>query len=469
MVATAWLGMGGVATGQTEQTSEKLQIPVRVLNQTQPNQQMMEMTGVITSATPDNPMAHYQRSRLRRWEVDREVDAEDSVVGIELTTPVGPIRIRYDVLVEGKSFRAGREKIIDQLLAIAHGQSSETALEDASKGKARMVAYAKSRGDRATRYELRRRIADLANGPALLWTSQDFGADRIETHILFALIDADEDGVISTAEIESVDTIFNRADENSDKRIELTELHSRLKPRSARRRSKSQAVRWRSWDANRSEHAEDLGVHVGFNKTLGESMLRLDDCVLDQPWGKSTADLSPIGGQESVGQAVLLSHPTVTIALTAVAEASASETNQISVGVTAEGNALFRHLDQDGNQNLSKREVNDCRDQLLKLDRNADQAVDVSELPVLLRVGVARGAVVHQALQERLEIVQLSEDSGDSTPAIEAPQWFYSMDQDEDRMLSRTEFLGDRDAFDSFDKDKDQLISEKESLQLLFE
>lgn len=452
--------------GQTERTSEKLRIPVRGLDQAQPDQQMMEMTGFISSAPPENPLAHYQRSRLRRWEVEREVDAKDSVVGIELTTPAGPIRIRYDVLIEGKSFRAGREKTVDQLLAIAHGQSSETALEEASKGKARMVAYAKSRGDRATRYELRRRIADLANGPALLWTSQDFAADRIETHILFALIDADEDGVISTTEIESVDTIFNRADTNSDNRIELTELHSRLKPRSARRKSKSQTVGWRSWDANQSEHAEDLGVHVGFNKTLSQSILRLDDCVLAEPWEKSTAGLSPIGGgQESVGQAILLSHPTVTIALAAVAEAPANDTNQISVGVTAEGNALFRHLDQDANQNLSQREINEFRDQLLKLDRNADQAVDVSELPVLLRVGVARGAVVHQTLQERMAIVRSSEDSGDSRPTLVAPEWFYSMDQDEDRMLSRTEFLGGRDAFDGFDKDKDELISVKEALK----
>ena len=112
---------------------------------------------------------------------------------------------------------------------------------------------------------------------------------------MFALIDADEDGVISTTEIESVDTIFNRADTNSDNRIELTELHSRLKPRSARRKSKSQTVGWRSWDANQSEHAEDLGVHVGFNKTLSQSILRLDDCVLAEPWEKSTAGLSPIG------------------------------------------------------------------------------------------------------------------------------------------------------------------------------
>ena len=38
------------------------------------------------------------------------------------------------------------------------------------------------------------------------------------------------------------------------------------------------------------------------------------------------------------------------------------------------------------------------------------------------------------------------------------------MDQDSDRILTRAEFLGDRDAFDKLDLDENQQLSVEESL-----
>lgn len=476
--------------GQSDPSGERLRVPVRELKTAQPAPEMFIQPGFVSSRTEVNPLSYYRRSRLRRWKVEREVDGEDSVFGIELSTPAGPIRIRYDISINGESFRANREKAIDDLLAIARGEKPENKSDDAepdepeadkpeaeadkpevladevSKDRARMVAYAKSRGDRATRYELRRRIADMAGGPALLWTSEDFAADRNETHILFALLDADEDGVISMAEIDAAEAVFDRCDSDSDNRIELIELHARLTPRSSRRESQSTRVGWQSWDANRSEHVEDLSINVKFNKLNGESKLLLDDCVLSDPWGQSTAEIFRIGEEAPCGQAVLLSHPTVSIALTAAAESSTTEANQVSVGVSAESNALFRYLDQDGNWNLSQIEIDECRERVLELDRNADKAVDVSELPIMLRVCVGRGAVVHRSLQDHCTFMPLSEDSDDPKQKLTAPEWFVSMDQDGDRTLSRNEFLGDRDAFDELDEDENQRLSVEEALNL---
>ena len=225
----------------------------------------------------------------------------------------------------------------------------------------------------------------------MLWTSADFASDRNETQILFALLDTNEDGAVSLTEIEDVDSIFDRSDLNSDNRVDLIELHSRLKPRSSRRKSTSIKLGWQTWDANRSEHVEDLSVNVAFRETERKSKLLLDDCTLVDPWKTQAAELQGIDGQEASGQALLLSHPKVSVALTA--EEQTKDSGQISVGVLAEGNALFRYLDRNGNWNLSRTEINDCRDRILELDVNGDQQVDVDELPILLRVCIARGVV----------------------------------------------------------------------------
>ena len=91
--------MSTVAAGQMESSAERVRIPVRVVNSGQPDQEMFAVPGFVSSSAVVDPLAQYQRSRLGRWDVERDVDAEDSVFGIELTTPVGPIRIRYDVLI----------------------------------------------------------------------------------------------------------------------------------------------------------------------------------------------------------------------------------------------------------------------------------------------------------------------------------------------------------------------------------
>ena len=329
-----------------------------------------------------------------------------------------------------------------------------------------MVAYAKSRGDRATQFELRRRVADFAGGPALMWTSQDFAAGRHETQILFALVDADEDGMISPSEREDIEAVLKGCDLNSDGRIELVELHSRLKPRSARRKSNAIEIDWRPWDANQSEHVEDLSVIVSFNEANGKSNLLLDDWALGEPWANSTAELIRANEKEPCGQALLTSHPKITIALTAASEDGTVNSDQVAIGVMAEGNALFRHFDRDGNWSLTMTEILTSCDQLSELDQNADENIDVSELPILLRVCVARGTVVHRSLKEHVSFIQSSDDASDSRPKLTPPEWFVSMDKDGDRMLSRKEFLGGREAFDNLDGDENELLSAEEALSL---
>ena len=262
--------------------------------------------------------------------------------------------------------------------------------------------------------------------------------------------------------MENLETIFDRCDRDADHRVDLMELHYGLKPRSARRTSKAGSVGWQAWDAMGSEHIENLSVKLAFEKSADKSNQRLDDFVLLEPWKKSKAEMIPLEQQESCGQAILLAHPKVTIALTAAEESKTS--GQISVGVLVEGNALFRHLDQDGNWSLSRIEFKACRDRIVKLDQNADQRIDIGELPTLLHVTVARGAVAHRSLQEYVAFVPESDDPNASREKLTPPQWFASMDRDGDRVLTRTEFLGEREAFDKLDSDENQRLSVEEAL-----
>ena len=85
---------------------------------------MLAVPGYVPSGTQGDPLSNYQRSRLGRWEVAKNIDPDDSAFGIELKTPAGPIRIRFETTINGKSFRAAREKTIDELLAIAKGEQN---------------------------------------------------------------------------------------------------------------------------------------------------------------------------------------------------------------------------------------------------------------------------------------------------------------------------------------------------------
>ena len=470
MVAAAWLGTFAFAStqssAQTNPATDELRVPIRTL-QTIQTDQMINFPGYVSSEPSINPLAHYQKSRLGRWQVERDVNPEDAALGVELNTPVGPIRIRYDVTFNGKPFRGQRESTIDDLMKIARGEQRDDDDEDQSNARARMIAYAKSRGEKATRHELRRRVADFARGPALLRTVSDLSSDRKETHILFALFDTNEDGTISKTELKDVGTIFDRCDLNANNRVDLMELHSKLKPRSARRVSQANAALWQAWDVDRSKHVQNLSVKVAFGETEYKSDQQLHDCALADPWKKLPAKMIRLEGQTLCGHAILLTHPKVTIALTA-SEATNAEnskaTGQVSVGVLAEGNALFRHLDRDKNWELNRTEFNACQDRVFQLDQNSDQRVDLGELPILLHVTVARGAVAHQSLQEYVAFLPLSDDADGGRDSLTPPEWFVSMDQDSDRILTRAEFLGDRDAFDKLDLDENQQLSVEESL-----
>ena len=483
--------------------------------------------GYVPSGTQADPLSSYERSRLGRWRVAKEIEPDDSEFGIELKTPVGPIRIRFETKINEKSFRAPREKTIDELLAIAKGDvdvdaavvekptSKETKPKETTLGKPaaeendieekkvkenpieadvieqsqvaadvpqpeaefgeartyftptakeRMIAYAKSRADRLTRYELRRRVADIAGGPSLLRTSNDFGSQRHETVTLFAFLDTNEDGAISPKERSVAVQVLNDLDVNSDGKTDWNELQRGLRPRTSKRKNGVASVDWQPWDTSQSDSIEDLIVAVSFNDAQDESGLTIDDCELDEQWEVAAAKVRKANAESAHGSVVLASRPKFSLALSAAQSADETDeaTEQISIGVTLESNALFRSLDRDGDWSLSTNERDSIDEVITSLDANADGSVVISELPILLRVCVSRGAKAHEALADNVSIVLENDEEEHSHQA--APDWFVSMDQDGSRTLTRKEFLGERTSFDEIDTDRNDLLSVAEVL-----
>ena len=503
----------GASPSYGQSPDSDLRVPVVVLPTVTTGMQMQQPLGYyVPDGRQTDPLSNYQRSRLGRWKVSKDVDPEDAVIGIELETPARTIRIRCETTINGQPFRAMREKTIDELMAIANGTAEvhedsveedsveeesveaaeanaqpqdETDAADAeelaeppdnkrtvpppfvgSSDMVRMASYARSRGDQLTRRELRGRVADIAGGPALLRTTSDFGAQRNETMTLFAFLDDDEDGVISPEEQSDAVETLDYIDADVDGQLTMQELQLGLKSRSARRDVGSTKVQWQSWNAIQSPDSEDLNVHVSFSDDGENSNLKIEDCRLSQPWDLMKVDVRPAKMSEAHGSAVMLSHPKVAVALSAVQSDDKAHRNadQISVGVTLEPNSLFRELDQNGDGSLNSAERSSCGDLIDLLDDNASGTLEASEVPVLLRVCVARGAIAHEVLSGSVSITRQSDGKVKQKNKLVAPDWFASMDKDGDQMLTREEFLGGRKSFSKMDADKDDLLSVEEGL-----
>ena len=130
----------------------------------------------------------------------------------------------------------------------------------------------------------------------------------------------------------------------------------------------------------------------------------------------------------------------------------------------AGANALFRALDRDGDWRLSKIERRSCQEVIASLDLDSNGTLEASELPILMRVCIGRGASAHKPLLEAVSIVNQSDRVDQAKRKNLAPQWFVSMDEDGDLNLTREEFLGNRESFNKIDTNENERLSVEEVL-----
>lgn len=124
--------------------------------------------------------------------------------------------------------------------------------------------------------------------------------------------------------------------------------------------------------------------------------------------------------------------------------------------VSGHEDSLFAALDVDADGVLGARELHESLDRLRSLDQDGDGQLQSHEIPDSMVVAILRG----HPLQDDQMFVHAPSDS---TGPRSNPPWFAAMDTNQDGEISSREFLGTPDQFQQLDSDTDGFIGPKEA------
>ena len=147
-----------------------------------------------------------------------------------------------------------------------------------------------------------------------------------------------------------------------------------------------------------------------------------------------------------------------------------STQSRIDVSVRQDGKTLFSLLDQNADRRLTMRELKDGFETLREFDTNDDERLMESELGTtyILEFGLGQAEALRIDAMRGMNMAPGSTDAVlPGVSGLGGPEWFRRMDRNQDRDVSRREFLGPRQIFTQLDVDADGLLSaaEAESLQ----
>jgi Ca2+-binding EF-hand superfamily protein len=134
---------------------------------------------------------------------------------------------------------------------------------------------------------------------------------------------------------------------------------------------------------------------------------------------------------------------------------TASQAGRIRVLADDQQDVLFPTLDRNHDGRIDGREVAQVGRSLLSLDANADGSVQIGELHGGMVIGVVRGA------NQFDNTFQLPVTRARTSEA--APRWFRGMDRNQDGGISWREFIGTRVQFDELDRDHDGFVDVHEA------
>ena len=487
--------------------------------------EMRNGQGLMAVRRPVNIIAtNYRRGSSGDWDVPGEVSGDDPHVRLLLLTPDGPLCVLLSISVNGQSFRATRERWIDDALngnavteepvatvdqpasdevegtVAAPNESEETdgvspQTFRPAAALSRLQKYAGQPGIDVGRDEARWLLAQWSPGPTLLELRANFAMDRAQVAPLWAALDQNGDGKLSADEVTSAKARLRSLDDDEDDWVDESEL--------------AESPLIQSWTtfplATVLQDTTDWGrlaalLRITCRNTAGEHLVltkqlltRLGVAELSQ---LSAQDLSRL--LETTPQVKLRidfgtqSDHETGLFMTELAEEVASQSEPVSAvedrvslnlaRSTIELSAAQQSKSEDWNGQVAVGAVIDGSPLLRRVDLDNDRRLsqrEIESVPSLLEaidrnkdgivmldeVPVPIRLVLTLGPHAHTVLERQSVAPAITTPADApaAPPWFASMDLNRDGDLTPAEFLGTREQFDALDLDQNQRVSTAEA------
>lgn len=356
----------------------------------------------------------------------------------------------------------------------------------------RLRRFEQATGRALSPAELHWFLANWADGPVIMMLEENFERYRAAQIPVVTLLDEDNDGAISAEELATAELRLMACDASRDGLLGYAELFAAADgllrarpPRLATYITPTFAlpiyeVSWsylerrlaplpgeggetklpkglerfdatgdgrldESEVAQLSSAAADVVLRVDFHsKEPAQSALEI--VSIDGRLGEPVASVqSPSAVVVRIGGALL--------EFSAVVSSNHAASDQVSMGAMHDGYPLLPWMDPNADAQVTLRELRGAAARLSPLDTNQDGTLSADELLPTLRICVGRGPTVHQHLSQLRSMANPV-----TRPTASVPEWFARMDKNQDRDLTRGEFLGNDQQFEKLDADGDGLI-----------
>ncbi|KAA5538987.1 hypothetical protein FYK55_25655 [Roseiconus nitratireducens] len=349
----------------------------------------------------------------------------------------------------------------------------------ASSAEETMRRYRAAVGEDVTAAEAEWMLTHWVDGPSLLVLHPYFQGFRADQRPAFRVLDRDGDGTVSKEELATAKETLQQCDANRDDVVDVLEISRSPAATSGQDVppppqpvlilvSELQSIingqieqfePWRSFDSDGNENIDadeletlasrrpDIELAVRFDtQENGHSKLRLTAVA---------AELRPALQVTTQAGEIELRWPGATLNFAAVQGAAS---DQISVGAVIDGYPLLPALDPNGDGRLTIRELRQLDQSLNRFDSDQDGQLTAAETRPPVRVCFGLGGTVHRELAGIR-----TTPPGEVAPIVTGPEWFVRMDRNHDNDLTRREFPGTAEQFDSLDADGDSLVSAAEA------
>jgi Ca2+-binding EF-hand superfamily protein len=463
-----------------------LSVPVKVLQAQDVDTPSDDQAPMLA---PQRPQPTLPSGRLPQYQLGESesvfalsTELQNPKLRFVVALPSRPILVEAVVTIDGAPFATPRENRIDEIFksvtatsvapqapAAPSSEAVATATpNDTKDSEARAEPDAKTDGDppvvpryafansaaefvrryfvatnrSPSRAEIRWLMTDRVEGPVVLLLNDTFQRFRAAQRPMFHVLDRDRDGTIYSEELQQAVASLQACDLNRDEIVDYVEIAQAADDRRRKNTEPFSATKLIQSPVDTAATPE-VTLTVSFNTS------------------QAAASTLAVTAANTITQAVVHGE-TITLAfddaILAFSAVQSGGGDQISLGAVNDGYPLLPVLDPNDDGRFTVRELRELDVRLGRFDRNHDGKLTADETPPTIRVCFGLGPLVHRELAEIRSV-----NPSSPTEAVQAPAWFARMDRNIDHDLTRNEFPGSDEQFQTLDSDHDGLVSAREA------